>query len=68
MHRTFRKQLRAGDKLLGTMLTLSSPTVAEVLAAAGIDWLFIDAEHGTFATSDIQAVLQLPPQNQQWVR
>jgi len=58
MNSTFRKQLRGGEKLIGTMLSLTSPAVAEVLAATGIDWLFIDAEHGTFGTGDIQSVLQ----------
>ena len=58
MNNAFSKQLRAGDKLIGTMLSLNSPAVAEVLAGTGIDWLFIDGEHGPFGTADIQSVLQ----------
>ena len=58
MNKSFRKKLLDGEKLLGTMLSLSSPSVAEVLANSGIDWMFIDAEHGSFSTGDIQAVLQ----------
>ncbi len=58
MNETFRIRLLSGDKLLGTMLSLPSPSVAEVLAQTGIDWMFVDAEHGPFSTSDIQAVLQ----------
>jgi 2-keto-3-deoxy-L-rhamnonate aldolase RhmA len=40
------------------MVTLGCPEVAEVLAAAGFDWLFIDAEHSPLEARDIQALLQ----------
>ena len=39
-------------------MTLSSPAVAELMAEAGFDWLFIDAEHSTLSTSEMQALLQ----------
>lgn len=55
---SFRRRLRAGKLLRGTMLTLPLPAVAEVLAEAGFDWLFVDAEHGPFELGDIAAVLQ----------
>jgi 2-keto-3-deoxy-L-rhamnonate aldolase RhmA len=40
------------------MVSLSCPEVAEILAGVGFDWLFIDAEHGTFEARDMQAILQ----------
>ncbi len=58
MNSEFRTKLRGGQKVLGTMVTLPEPAVSEILAAAGFDWLFIDAEHGPFETSDIQGILQ----------
>jgi 2-dehydro-3-deoxyglucarate aldolase len=54
----FRARLRRGDRLLGTMVTLASPSVAEVLAGIGFDWLFIDAEHGALETRELLAILQ----------
>jgi 2-keto-3-deoxy-L-rhamnonate aldolase RhmA len=39
-------------------MTLDSPAVAELMAEAGFDWLFIDAEHSTLDTSHMQALLQ----------
>lgn len=56
--RSFRERLRGGESLLGTMLTLPSPAVAEVLAGLGFDWLFIDAEHGPLATADLLSILR----------
>jgi 2-dehydro-3-deoxyglucarate aldolase len=58
MKHQFRTRLVNGELLIGTMLTLSSPEVAEVLASVGFDWLFVDAEHSTLGTRDIQALLQ----------
>jgi 2-keto-3-deoxy-L-rhamnonate aldolase RhmA len=39
-------------------MTLNSPAVAELMAEAGFDWLFIDAEHSTLDTSQMQSLLQ----------
>ena len=55
---SFRSRVRNRDKLIGTIVTLDSPAVAEILAACGWDWLFIDGEHAPLETSDIQALLQ----------
>lgn len=54
----FRKRLQSGERLLGTMVTLPTASAAEILADAGFDWLFIDAEHGPLSTSELLAVLQ----------
>jgi 2-keto-3-deoxy-L-rhamnonate aldolase RhmA len=58
MAHAFRARLKRGDKLLGTMVTLASAASAEVLAAAGFDWLFIDAEHGPLETRELTEIFQ----------
>ena len=58
MNNGFRKRLRDGETLIGTLLNLPSAAIAEVLAAAGFDWLFIDAEHGAIDTGDLVSILQ----------
>ncbi len=55
---TFRKRLKAGETLLGSMLTLPLAAVAEILAQVGFDWLFIDGEHSPLETAEILAILQ----------
>lgn len=55
---SFRHRLQRGDTLLGTMLTLRTPAVAEILAEVGFDWLFIDGEHGPLETADLLGILQ----------
>ena len=54
----FRIRLQRGDPLFGTMITLSSPATAEILAGIGFDWFFVDAEHGPLGTSEVMAILQ----------
>ena len=54
----FRQRLRRGDTLIGTLVSLPAPAAAELLARSGVDWLFIDGEHGPLSTGDIQLLLQ----------
>ncbi len=56
--KTFRQRLASKECLIGTMLTLPTAATAEILADAGFDWLFIDAEHGALETSDVLSILQ----------
>ncbi len=58
MEQQFRARLHAKELLVGMVTTLSSPEVAEMLTAAGYDWLFIDGEHGPFGTLELQRVMQ----------
>ena len=58
MNRGFRERLRGGETLYGTLLSLPSAAIAELLAAAGFDWLFIDTEHGAIGTSALLSILQ----------
>jgi 2-dehydro-3-deoxyglucarate aldolase/4-hydroxy-2-oxoheptanedioate aldolase len=58
MHASFLKRLTNRDLLLGTILTLPSPEIAELLSKAGFDWLFIDMEHTSLGVKDVQRILQ----------
>ena len=55
---SFRKELLGGKKLIGTLVSLPSPSVTEILCDAGFDWLFIDGEHSPLTIGDIQNMLQ----------
>jgi 2-dehydro-3-deoxyglucarate aldolase len=58
MNQSFRQRLEARELLVGTMVTLGAPEVAEIMADAGFDWLFLDAEHSTLDTLELQRLLQ----------
>lgn len=54
----FRKKLLNKDVVLGTMLTLPSPEIAELMALKGFDWLFLDMEHGALDILICQRMMQ----------
>jgi 2-dehydro-3-deoxyglucarate aldolase len=41
----FRKDLRAGKRLIGCWASLASPITAEILGLAQFDWILLDGEH-----------------------
>ena len=63
MEKSFRQRLIAHEELLGTLLSLPSPEIAELLAKSGFDWLFIDMEHSTIALKDAQHMIQAAEPN-----
>ncbi len=58
MSPSFRDRLLAGEPLVGTLLSLPSPELAEIAAAAGFDWLFLDMEHGAVGPGDVLRMVQ----------
>lgn len=54
----FRQKLQNGETLIGTMITLPSPEMVEIMIDAGFDWLFIDCEHAPFDSRVAQSLLQ----------
>ena len=77
-NRAFKERLRNGDLLIGTLISLNSPEIAEILSHTDYDWLFIDAEHGSFnpqqtqpilqAAGDIPCVIRVPAGDDVWIK
>jgi 2-dehydro-3-deoxyglucarate aldolase/4-hydroxy-2-oxoheptanedioate aldolase len=53
----FRKRVLAGETLLGAWASLDSPSSAELLARAGLDWVLVDLEHGAETETSLLAHL-----------
>ena len=58
MPSNFRSRLLAHEKLIGPLVTLPSPEVAEICVNAGFDWLFLDMEHGLLDLITVQRIVQ----------
>ncbi len=77
-NKAFTERLRKGDLLIGTLISLPSPEIAEILSHTGYDWLFIDAEHGAFnpqqtqpmlqAAGDTPCVIRVPAGDDVWIK
>ena len=52
-----RARVVAGEATLGTFIGTASPITAEVCAAAGIDWLQLDLEHGAGGEEQVRATV-----------
>jgi 2-dehydro-3-deoxyglucarate aldolase/4-hydroxy-2-oxoheptanedioate aldolase len=63
MQTSFKKRLVDKEQMIGTLLTLPSPEIAELLSKAGFDWLFIDMEHSSITLKDAQSMIQAASPN-----
>jgi 2-keto-3-deoxy-L-rhamnonate aldolase RhmA len=55
---SFRARLKAGEPLVGSIVTMPLASVAEIVADAGFDWLWIDMEHGPLELQNVEAILR----------
>ena len=77
-NKAFTDRLRNGDLLIGTLISLNSPEIVEILSHTAYDWLFIDAEHGAFnpqqtqsmlqAAGDTPCVIRIPAGDEVWIK
>lgn len=77
-NKQFAERLREGDTLIGTLVSLASPEITEILSHTDYDWLFIDAEHGAFnpqqaqpmlqAAGDTPCVIRVPTGDDVWIK
>lgn len=54
-----KPKLSQGELTIGSWITLGHPAIAEIMAAAGFDWLVLDMEHSVLELSEIQTLIQV---------
>lgn len=55
---SFKKMLQAGAPVVGPILSLPCPDVADLLSRVGFDYLWIDLEHSPMDIGDAQMLIQ----------
>lgn len=78
MTASLKQRLRDGDLLIGTIVCTGHPSVPEMLAGCGFDWLFLDAEHGAFdpaaaltllqAAASCPCLIRIPAPDSVWIK
>lgn len=53
-----KARLKAGEATVGSWVSVAHPTIAEVMAHAGFDWLAIDMEHGIIGIESVLTLVQ----------
>lgn len=56
-HSDLKRRLQGGRPTFGTFLGAASPVTAEVCAAAGVDWVLLDLEHGSGGEEQVRSVV-----------
>ena len=79
MNTNFRAGLKNGNVMIGTLITMPVPEIAEIMIEVGFDWLFVDTEHAPFNAKDALKILQtaggrcpcavrIPAMNEVWIK
>ncbi|HEY3248795.1 MAG TPA: aldolase/citrate lyase family protein [bacterium] len=58
MDKGLRETLRSGGRVVGSWVNSASPIAAELMAAAGFDFLTVDAEHSAVDVPQVQGLFQ----------
>ena len=48
-----KRKLRAGDVSLGSWMSMAHPSIAEILASAGYEWVVVETEHTAIDNSEV---------------
>lgn len=49
-------KVKAGEKAVGLQIPFCSPDLVELMGITGIDYVFVDCEHGSFSLSDVETM------------
>jgi 2-dehydro-3-deoxyglucarate aldolase len=55
---TFSTRLAAKETLIGTIVSINAPAVAEIISHQDFDWIFIDAEHGALPIDALESLVR----------
>jgi 2-dehydro-3-deoxyglucarate aldolase/4-hydroxy-2-oxoheptanedioate aldolase len=58
MANTLKERLTNGETLIGSLVTLPSPDIAEIMSLVGFDYLWIDTEHSAMGFTHAQMMIQ----------
>lgn len=54
-----KSKLARNALTIGSWITLGHPSIAEIMAGAGFDWLVLDMEHSVLEISEVQMLIQV---------
>ncbi len=56
---SLKSRLNRSELTIGSWVTLGHPSIAEIMAAAGFDWIVLDTEHSVLELSEVQTLIQV---------
>ncbi|WP_303968575.1 HpcH/HpaI aldolase/citrate lyase family protein [Sporosarcina ureae] len=58
MKNVLKQKLKNQEKVLGAFLSINSPSLIEMIAYSGFDYVIIDDEHGAFSASELEGLIR----------
>jgi 2-dehydro-3-deoxyglucarate aldolase len=59
MARGLKQKFSAGELTIGSWITLAHPSIAEIMASAGFDWLAVDLEHSCITIREAEELIRV---------
>jgi 2-dehydro-3-deoxyglucarate aldolase len=59
MKKALKQRLASGDLTIGSWITLAHPSIAEIMAYAGFDWLVVDLEHSVITIREAEELIRI---------
>ncbi len=56
---SLKEMLTKGELSLGSWITLAHPSIAEIMAKAGFDWLAVDLEHSVITIREAEELIRI---------
>ncbi len=56
---SLKTRLQKGEVTIGSWITLGHPSIVEIMAKSGFDWLTIDMEHSAIGMQEAQQLIQV---------
>lgn len=57
--KSLKNRIKNGDTVIGSWITLAHPSIAEIMAMAGFDWLAIDLEHSVITIREAEELIRV---------
>lgn len=57
--KSLKNRIKNGETVIGSWITLAHPSIAEIMARAGFDWLAIDMEHSVITIREAEELIRV---------
>lgn len=56
---SLKNKLKSGQLMVGSWITLAHPSIAEIMARSGFDWLAVDLEHSVITIREAEELIRV---------
>jgi len=57
--KSLKKRINEGEAVIGSWITLAHPSIAEIMARSGFDWLVVDLEHSVITIREAEELIRV---------